>query len=155
MEFKPVVFRVGNEEYGVDIIIVRGIEKVIPIVPIPNSNNVIKGIINLRGAIVPICSLRRKFGKPDMEYTEDTKFIIVKSDDLLLGLEVDSVGEIQNIDEDNIFDVPRILISEGTRYYSKIINIDGCLIVMLDVNKIFKAEEIKELEKTVSELQKS
>lgn len=152
VEFKPVVFYVGNEEYGVDINIVRGIEKVIPVVPVPNTNNIIKGIINLRGSIVPICSLRRKFGKEDAEYTDDTKFIIVKTETLLIGLEVDCVGEIQNVESKDIFDVPSILLSEETRYYNKVINVGGRLIVMLDINKIFKENEIKALEKTVSEL---
>ncbi len=154
MEFKPVVFHVGREEYGVDINTVRGIEKVIPIVPVPNTNSTIKGIINLRGAIIPICSLRRKFGKGDIEYTEDTKFIVVKTDTLLIGLEVDSVGEIQNVESNNVFEVPEILLSEDTGYYSKIVNMDGRLIVMLDADKLFKQEEMKDLEKTIAELKK-
>lgn len=152
MEFKPVVFRIGKEEYGVDINVVRGIEKVMQVVPVPNANRIIKGIINLRGSIIPICSLRRKFGKEDIPYNEDTKFIIVKTETLSIGLEVDSVGDIQNVEENNIFPVPGILVSEDTEYYKNIVNVSGRLIVMLDVDKLLKEEEMKALQKTVESL---
>lgn len=152
MEFKPVVFNVGNEEYGVDISIVRGIEKVLSVVPVPNTNPIIKGIINLRGDIIPICSLRRKFGQPDAVYTEDTKFIIVKTERLLIGLEVDSVGEIQNVEESQIFEMPKVLQTEDTSYYSNIINMNGRLIVMLNINQLMNAEEFDALEETISKL---
>lgn len=152
MEFKPVVFNVGNEEYGVDISIVRGIEKVLFVVPVPNTNPIIKGIINLRGDIIPICSLRRKFGQPDAVYTEDTKFIIVKTERLLIGLEVDSVGEIQNVEESQIFEMPKVLQTEDTSYYSNIINMNGRLIVMLNINQLMNAEEFDALEETISKL---
>ena len=152
MEFKPVVFRIGKEEYGVDINVVRGIEKVMQVVPVPNANRIIKGIINLRGSIIPICSLRRKFGKEDIPYNEDTKFIIVTTETLSIGLEVDSVGDIQNVEENNIFPVPGILVSEDTEYYKNILNVNGRLIVMLDVDKLLKEEEMKALQKTVESL---
>jgi purine-binding chemotaxis protein CheW len=152
MEFKPVVFYVGNEEYGVDITIVRGIEKVVPIVPVPNSNPIIKGIINLRGDIIPICSLRRKFGLPDVEHTDDTKFIIVKTDTILIGLEVDSVGEIQNVEESHIFEMPKVLKTEDTKYYSNVINMNGRLIVMLNINELMNSEEFAALEETISKM---
>lgn len=152
MEFKPVVFNVGNEEYGVDITIVRGIEKVIPIVPVPNANPIVKGIINLRGDIIPICSLRRKFGKEDVPYTDDTKFIIVKTEKLLIGLEVDAVGEIQNVEENHIFDMPKVLQTEDTKYYDSVINMNGRLIIMLNINQLMNSEEFDALEETISKL---
>lgn len=152
MEFKPVVFYIGNEEYGVDINIVRGIEKVIPVVPMPNTNPIIRGIINLRGDIIPIISLRRKFGKEDRPYDDNTKFIIVKTETLLVGIEVDAVGEIQNVEPQNIFDIPKILDSDDTKYYDKVINKDGRLVVVLDINNIMKGNEFEELEETISQM---
>lgn len=152
MEFKPVVFYIGEEQYGIDINIVRGIEKTMQVVPMPNANPIIKGIINLRGDVVPICSLRRKFNKPDKEYDDDTKFIIVKTDTLLLGLEVDAVGDIQNIEEKDIFDVPKIVVTDTTQYYSNVINKNGKLIVMLDINKLMSDSEMKVLEETIQSL---
>lgn len=143
VEFKPVVFKLGNEEYGVDINIVQGIENVLPIVPMHNSNRNIKGIVNLRGDIIPIYSLRTKFGMPGVPYTENTKFIIARTEELLIGLEVDSVGEIQNVADDNIYDIPKIIKNQDTEYYGKVINVDGRIIVMIDVSKLLNEEETK------------
>lgn len=153
MDFKPVVFYIGNEQYGVDIKIVRGIEKTIPIVPIPNSNPIIKGIINLRGDIIPICSLRRKFGMQDKAYDDNTKFIIVQTDTLLLGIEIDRVGDIQNIEETDIFDIPKIVLSKDTDYYNKVISKGEKLIIMLDINKLMTEAEMEALEKTISSME--
>lgn len=152
MEFKPVVFNVGSEEYGVDISIVRGIEKAIPIVSVPNNNSIIKGIINLRGDIIPICSLRRKFNLPDVVNEEDTLFIIVKTDKLNIGLEVDSVGDIQNIEENQIFEMPTVLKTDDTKYYGDVINMNGRLIIMLDINQIMSTDEFDALEQTISKM---
>ena len=116
-EFKPVVFKVGNEYYGVDINLVRGIEKMIQVVSIPNSNPNIKGIINLRGDVIPVYSLREKFNLEPMNESEENQFIIVKVDDMLLALEVDKVDEIQNISEEMIFDVPIIIICYGKTHH--------------------------------------
>ncbi len=149
VEFKPVVFKIGNEEYGVDINLVCGIEKVLPIVPIHNVNNNIKGIINLRGNVIPIYSLRRKFGMPDINYSEDTKFILVKTENFIIGLEVDMVGDIQNVKEDNIYDVPKILITQDTGYYDRILNVGGRIVVMLNVAELMNEEETEELNKAM------
>lgn len=152
VEFKPVVFKLGKEEYGVEINIVQGIENVLPVVPMHNSDKNIKGIINLRGDIIPIYSLRTKFGLPDIPYTEDTKFIIARTEDLLIGLEVDSVGEIQNVDESNIFDVPKIVMNPEIEYYKKVINVDGRIIIMIDVSKLLNEEETKMLNDAIKDL---
>lgn len=152
MEFKPVVFSVGDEEYGVDINIVRGIEKAIPIVSMPNSNSTIKGIINLRGDIIPIFSLRRKFNLPDASNQENTQFIIVKTDKLNIGLEVDSVGDIQNVEENQIFEMPKVLQTEETKYYGDVINMNGRLVIMLDINQIMSNAEFDALEASISKM---
>ncbi|MBQ3584376.1 MAG: chemotaxis protein CheW [Lachnospiraceae bacterium] len=153
VEFKPVVFKVGKEEYGVNINIVRGIEKVLPIVPMHNANKNIKGIINLRGDIIPIYSLRRKFGLPEAEYTEETKFIIAKTDEFLIGLEVDSVGEIQNVEAENIFGIPKIIASADIEYYENILNVNGRIIVMIDVSKLLNKEEAKLLQDAIKKME--
>ncbi len=151
-EFKPVVFKVGNEEYGVDINLVRGIEKVIQVVPIPNSNKNIKGIINLRGDVIPVYSLRNKFKLEPAVYTEETKFIIVKVDDMLLALEVDKVDEIQNISDSMIFDVPIIIQSKDTGYADKIISGDGRIIVIINIHHLMTDVEMEELSNLVQEM---
>lgn len=151
-EFKPVVFKVGNEEYGVDINMVRGIEKVIQVVPIPNSNKNVKGIINMRGDVIPVYSLRSKFKLESIPYTEDTKFIIVKVNDILLALEVDKVDEIQNISDSMIFDVPAIVKSRDTDYADKIISGKDRIIIVIDIHNLMTEMEMKELSDMVQDM---
>lgn len=131
-EFKPVVFKVGNEYYGVDINLVRGIEKMIQVVSIPNSNPNIKGIINLRGDVIPVYSLREKFNLEPMNESEDNQFIIVKVEDMLLALEVDKVDEIQNISEDMIL-MSRLSLNQKKRNMRKRLFrvTDGLLLLLI------------------------
>lgn len=153
MELKPVVFKIGEEEYGVDIKEIRGIENVIPIVPIHNINENIKGVINLRGDVIPVYSLRRKFGIPDIPYTDSTKFVIAKSGaDIRIALEVDMVEDIKNVDETNVFDIPDIIVTKKTEYYKKLINVNGKIIVILDVSKLMDEEEVEELQKAIENI---
>lgn len=152
-EIKPVVFKVGNEEYGVDIGIVRGIEKVLPVTPIHKANKNVKGIINLRGEVIPLYSLRRKFDMPDAQYTDNTKFIVIKTKELQLALEVDSVGEIQAVPDNSVFEMPKILKTEDTKHYDKIIDVNNRIVVMLNVNKLLTKEETTELKDALEELE--
>ncbi len=151
-EFKPVVFKVGNEYYGVDINLVRGIEKMIQVVSIPNSNPNFKGIINLRGDVIPVYSLREKFNLEPMNESEENQFIIVKVDDMLLALEVDKVDEIQNISEEMIFDVPIIIKSKETKYAEKIISGNGRIVIIIDIYNLMSDMEMQELSEMVQEM---
>lgn len=151
-EFKPVVFSVGEQEYGVDIGLVQGIENIIQVVPIPNSNPNIRGIINLRGEVIPVYSLRKKFNLPPQTNTENAKFIIVKVDSMLLALEVDKVDEIQNVADGMSFEVPIIVKSKDTGYADQIISVNGRLIVIINVKNLMSDMERSELTSMVSNL---
>lgn len=152
MEFKPVVFMVGNQEYGVDIGLVKGIEKVQNIVRVPNSNADIKGIINLRGDVIPIYSLRHHFKMDEIEPTEDTKFIIVNTQGVCIALEVEKVEEIHEIDQSMIHDIPAIVKSEDTKYIDKVININGRLILVLNIDHLLSDEEAKKIQQMVDDM---
>lgn len=151
-EFKPVVFSVGEQEYGVDIGLVQGIENIIQVVPIPNSNPNIRGIINLRGEVIPVYSLRKKFNLPTQTDTDNAKFIIVKVDSMLLALEVDKVDEIQNVADGMSFEVPIIVKSKDTGYADQIISVNGRLIVIINVKNLMSDMERSELTSMVSNL---
>lgn len=151
-EFKPVVFSVGEQEYGVDIGLVQGIENIIQVVPIPNSNPNIRGIINLRGEVIPVYSLRKKFNLPPQTNMENAKFIIVKVDSMLLALEVDKVDEIQNVADGMSFEVPIIVKSKDTGYADQIISVNGRLIVIINVKNLMSDMERSELTSMVTSL---
>ncbi len=140
MEFKAVVCNLDKQLFGIDISMVRGIEKEQQVVAVPNSADYIKGIMNLRGEIIPIYSLRRKFGMEELQ--GETQFIIVRIGDMPLAIEVDGVGEIFQADETTMFDTPKIVISKNTRYSSKVINDNGRLILLIDVNELLSDDEI-------------
>lgn len=100
-----IVFKLGNEEYGIDILNVQNIERVLSITRVPKAPFFIKGVINLRGEIIPVMSLRLKFNLEADEYTDDTRIIIVKIDDNQIGMIVDEVKEVLQLSTDSIENV--------------------------------------------------
>ena len=115
---KPVVFKLGNESYGVDINFVSSIENQVSVVPVPNSLQYVKGIINLRGEVIPVYSLKSKFNMADTNDGGST--IIVKLKNITIALEVDGVEEIQDINLDDITTMPGIVKTDELRYFDKV-----------------------------------
>lgn len=97
-----IVFKLGNEEYGIDILNVQNIERIISITRVPKSPSFIKGVINLRGEIIPVMSLRSKFNLEPDQYTDDTRIIIVKIEDNQIGMIVDEVKEVLQLSSESI-----------------------------------------------------
>ena len=144
-DFKPVVFKLGNELYGLDISMVQGIEKEQQVVHVPNTALYIKGIMNLRGNVIPVYSLRKKFSMPEST-SEDVQYIIVRTNGCLLALEVDSVDEIHNVEAENVHVVPFIVNSVNTRYFDKVLKSNRGLIITIDIDKLLSDEEIQQIE---------
>ena len=136
---KPVVFKVGNEMYGVDINLVQSIEREIQVVPDPNSMPYIKGIVNLRSEVIPVYSLKKKFGLVDNGVSENT--IIIDTKNVKLALEVDEVVEIGDIEPENIVPMPEIALNAQTQYMPRVAHVDGNLIILLDVTELLSEEE--------------
>lgn len=149
---KQVLFCIGEETYGVEVTHVKGIEKYLNMVPIPNAPSYIEGIINLRGDIIPIISMRVKFGLPKKDVTEDTKLIIVKSKDVLIGVEVDSVQEIVEIAEEDISQPPVIIKNEKTSYIDKVAHVNDGLVILLDLDGILSNQEQESLQQLLKEV---
>ena len=148
---KPVVFLLGKEMYGVDINLVQSLEKDLNVVPVPNSQSYIKGIVNMRNEVIPVYSLARKFGKEQEATAEST--IIISSGGLKLALEVDEVLEINDIDESHILPMPSMLVKADTQYLDRVANVDGKLILLLDVEKLLSDDEAEDVKKITEELQ--
>lgn len=141
-ERKLVLFKLGEENYGVDIDIVQGIEKLLPIVRIPNSVPYIQGIINLRGRIIPVLNLRKRFTLPDVPDTEETQFLIISVGDTQIALKVDSVDSIYDLESAQIFETPAIVHSETTAYMKEVVLLeDKRLIVVLDADELLSSQE--------------
>lgn len=143
---KQVIFTLGDEEYGLDIMLVNAIEKYIDLVHVPNAPSCIRGIINLRGDVIPVFSLRRKFGLADKEMDDNTKLIITKSNNILMAYEVDAVKEILEIPAEDISDTPAIVKSANTAYIKCVANIGGRMILLLNHDGILSSQEQEKIE---------
>lgn len=151
---KPVVFGLGNQKFGVDINLVQSIEDRIKIVPVPNTVKYVSGIVNMRGDVIPVFSLKKKFEMDEDSLNKGENMIIVSLPDMKLALEVDSVLEIGDIDKDKIVEMPLIAKVQGTEYLDRVAEVDGDLIILLDVTKILTEEEADGVKKFAEEMNK-
>jgi purine-binding chemotaxis protein CheW len=147
---KQAVFMLGDKEYGMDIMEVNIIEKFMNIEPVANFTNNLKGIIKLRGDVIPVYSLRRKFGLEDIQPNDDTRFIITTSNGIQIAYEVDKMSEIVQFEENQIFDVPSIVKSKDTSYMKLVTNIDDRLIVILDHDGILSEDEQNKIKAVIN-----
>lgn len=150
---KPVVFSLDEQYYGVDINSVMGIERELSIVSIPNSVPYVKGIINLRGEVIPVLNLKKKFCMKD-EGESGKNLIVVKVNDVKVALDVDSVNEISDINPTQIFDMPSIIKSDDVAYFDRIANHNGKIVVLIDIDKLLTAAEQKAMQNIADENQR-
>ena len=134
-----VAFKLANEEYGIDILQVKTIEKMSNITRVPKTSAYVKGVINLRGEVVPIIDLREKFKLKHYEETENTRIIIVYVDDITVGLIVDSVSEVIEMDSSLIEEPPESIGNLETSNIYGIGKLNGRVIILLDVYKILNS----------------
>ncbi len=151
---KPVIFRLGEQEYGVDINLVSAIEKYEQIVPVPNSVAFIKGIINLRGEVIPVYDLRKKFNMPDYQGNNDNRnLIVVKLPEVMVALEVDGVSEIHDFSPQDIVKMPTIVMNENTKFMERVANENGRLIVLMDINYLLSEKEMEDVKKLKEDME--
>lgn len=148
---QQVVFKIDKEEYGLDIMKVNGIEKYQEVVRIPNSPEYVDGIINLRGEVLPVFNLRRKFHLPAKEVDDETKIIVAYTNDMKVGFVVDAVAEIINIEEENIEKTPRILAGVNRKYIKSVAKVTNRMIILLDIDLLVSDEEKISLGQVVEE----
>ena len=139
---KVLSFGLGNEEYGLDILVVREIIGIIDITPLPRMPEYVKGIINLRGKIIPVIELRKRFGMDSVSYTESTCIIVVdvpadgKTDSRLIGVVVDSVCEVLDIPTSAIEPSPEFGNSIPMDSITGIGKVKDKVVVLLDAVKV-------------------
>lgn len=148
VEFKPVVFRVAGRKFGVDIEYVQGIEKEQSVVPVPNTVEYINGIINLRGEVIPVYSLKKKFAI-EGEENPNPQYIIVWIKDERIALEVDGVDEIHDVSEEMIHAVPSIIGGGDTKYIHSVISSDKDLIIIINIDELLTESELKQMDSLV------
>jgi purine-binding chemotaxis protein CheW len=147
---KPVIFKLNEEMFGVDINKVQGIEKQINIVPVPNSTSYIDGIINLRGEVVPVYDLKKKFGMKSGSISEN--FIIVRFNGVALALGVDAVLEIDDLPADKVVSMPSMVKTSATAYLDRVANLKEGLVILLDIDKLLTDEETNNVKKLADDM---
>jgi len=134
---KYLVFRLDKEEFGIEISkITTIIEKDMNIARVPKQPKFLKGVINLRGEIIPVISLRLRLGYSDDVYNEETRIIIVKLDDVSVGLIVDSVAEVIELNEDTTESVSNITVEHSMEYLTGVGKANGRIVTLLNLEKI-------------------
>ncbi|WP_432665032.1 chemotaxis protein CheW [Wukongibacter baidiensis] len=138
-----VLFKLENEYYGIDIHNVETIEKVMPITRVPYTRNFIKGVINLRGNVVPVIDLRKRFKLAPKEYDDNSRIIIVKLEEVTVGMIVDSSSEVIQLGDDDIDDAPALKGSNEESYVKCIGKKNNRIIMIIDLYKVLDINEIE------------
>ncbi|OMF36788.1 chemotaxis protein CheW [Paenibacillus sp. FSL H8-0548] len=146
-ELKVIVFALGNEEYGIEVDKVRTIERLSPITRVPKTAAFIKGVINLRGIVVPVIDLRGRFNLTETTPTENSRIIVVAVADIEVGFIVDSANDVIDIDTDTIDLPPEIVGGIKAKYLRGIAKLgEGRLLIMLNLSEVLNKSEIIQIE---------
>ena len=136
-----VSFRLSQEEYGIEITKVQEIILMGEITRVPQTPNYIKGLINLRSAVIPIFDLRLRFGLPEEPPTDETRIMVVNVAGKTLGIVVDAVNEVLRISNNNICPPPLTVASLGQEYLTGLVRLEKKLLILLNIDKIMTAPE--------------
>lgn len=151
-QFQLVTFQLGEELYGVDIMDVKEIVKIQPVRPIPNAPYYVEGIFNLRSEIIPIINLHKRFRIRKVETAEDDiddefqgGFIILSIDGLKIGIIIDRIARVIPVKQDEVKPPPQVLSGIGTEYIHGVIRQETGYLIILDIRRLFKAEELQKI----------
>ncbi len=141
-EGKYLTFVLGSEEYGIEIIKVREIIGIMDITNVPQTPDYMKGVINLRGKVIPVIDLRLKFSMVEEKYTQETCVIVVEVNNTHIGIIVDSVSEVQNINGSEIEEPPSLGQGIDTNFIIGMGKVKEKIIILLDIEKVLTSEDL-------------
>nr|WP_320014368.1 chemotaxis protein CheW [uncultured Desulfobacter sp.] len=143
---KYLTFSLESEEYGIGILKVKEIIGMLPITSVPRTPKFVKGVINLRGKVIPVIDLRSKFDMKSISYNDRTCIIVVEINDsqstVLIGIVVDTVSEVLHIKEDEIEETPAFGTKLDTRYILGMAKQDGGVKILLNIDKVLSSDEM-------------
>jgi len=144
-EMQMLTFTLENVSYGVNVNQVREVRKIEGVTPVPYAPEYVKGVTNLRGEIIPVIDLRKRFGIDSKRSSEESGIMVIAQDKHAIGVMVDSVMEVLTLDKKNIEANPESLVTERSVSILGVAKHDKDLIVLLDLMKIVSKEEIKKM----------
>lgn len=140
-----VSFNIGGEEFGVDILQVQEINRMLEVTHVPNAPEYVDGVINLRGKVIPIVDLRRRFGMPRKEHDKNTRIVVVELNGQVVGFVVDAVTEVLRIPRSVTEPPPSIVGSVHEEYITAVGKLEDRLLILLDLEKVLKESEKAEV----------
>lgn len=140
-----VTFNLGKEEFAVPILQIQEINRLVEITRVPKSPDFVEGVINLRGKVIPIIDLRKRFSLPQSDLGKYARIVVVNMDGRMVGLIVDSVSEVLRLPNDAIEPPPPVVAGIGSEYIKGLGKLEGRLLILLDLSKILTKEEKREL----------
>lgn len=150
-EGKYLTFSLAEEEYGIGILKIKEIIGMMPITTVPRTPEFVKGVINLRGKVIPVMDLRLRFGIEEIDYTERTCIVVVEiegtSGTVMIGVVVDSVSEVLNIKGEDVEETPTFGTKMNTEYILGMAKMEGGVKILLDIDQVLSEDEIVDLEK--------
>ncbi|MDY7000335.1 MAG: chemotaxis protein CheW [Thermodesulfobacteriota bacterium] len=140
-----VTFSIGEEEFGVDILKVQEIIRIMEITKVPKAPPFVEGVINLRGNVIPVIDLRKRFGLETREHDSQTRIIVIEINKMIVGFVVDSVSEVLRIPENTVEPPPPVVSGLESEYISGVGKLEDRLLIMLDLDRLLSSEEQEEL----------
>ncbi|NJD52104.1 MAG: chemotaxis protein CheW [Candidatus Methanoperedens sp.] len=151
-ELQLVVFNIGTEEFGVEIMNVQEIIRMTNITKIPQASGYVKGIINLRGRIIVVINLNVILGVESKEHNENTRIIVADIGETVMGFVVDAVSEVIRLPESSVEPAPAVIANKiGTEYVRGVGKMKDRLLILLDLDKILGANELHNINKITTE----
>ncbi|WP_017346546.1 chemotaxis protein CheW [Pantoea sp. A4] len=137
-----LVFTLGEEEYGIDILKVQEIRGYDQVTRIANTPEFIKGVTNLRGVIVPIIDLRVKFSQPDVDYNDNTVVIVLNLLQRVVGIVVDGVSDVLSLTQEQIRPAPEFAVTMSTEYLTGLGALNDRMLILVDIEKLLSSDEM-------------
>ncbi len=144
-----LTFVLGKEQYGIEILKVQEIRGYDAVTQIANMPSFIKGVVNLRGKIVPIVDLRIKFNLGNVEYNEFTVVIILNLGGRIVGIVVDGVSDVRELQEEHLREVPALVTRIDTKYIVGLATVEEEMLILVDIEKLMTSDEMQLLDNTV------
>ena len=144
-ELQLVSFNISSEEFGVDILKVQEINRMVEITKVPQAPPYVEGVINLRGKVIPIIDLRKRFNLEMKEHDKNTRIVVVDISGNIMGMIVDAVSEVLRLPADTIEPPPELVTGINSEYVKGVAKLEDRLLIFLDLSKVVDSEEISSL----------
>ncbi len=142
-ELQLVSFNIGSEEFGVDILKVQEINRMVEITRVPQAPHYVEGVINLRGKVIPIVDLRKRFNLELKEHDKNTRIVVVDIGGTIMGMIVDAVSEVLRLPASTIEAPPEIVTGVNSEYIKGVAKLKDRLLIFLDLSRVIDVEQMQ------------